>query len=87
MWDVMVPGWYHMLTQAGVAIIAVVTLIAAGLRYRAVCKRLTEKEAELSALLKEGDAQRRSFAYGNIKLHNPGITREQIAAIDRQRKS
>lgn len=27
----------------------------------------------------EKEAQIRSFAYGNVKLHNPSITREDIA--------
>lgn len=29
----------------------------------------------------EREAQRQSFAYGNVKLHNPTITREQVAYI------
>jgi hypothetical protein len=86
MWEGTVPEWYHVITQATMALIAVVTLILAGRKYRIMRQRLAETEAELSVLLKEGDAQRRSFAYGNIKLHNPDITREQIAEIDAKRK-
>lgn len=28
----------------------------------------------------EREEQRRSFAYGNVKLHNPNLTREQVDA-------
>jgi len=87
MWEATVPEWYHMITQAGLALICVVVLSIAGRRYRATQKRLAETESELSELLKESDAQRRSFAYGNIKLHNPSITRKQIAEIDKNRRS
>lgn len=34
----------------------------------------------------EREAQRRSFAYGNVNLHNSAVTREMVAAADEKLK-
>lgn len=36
----------------------------------------------------EREEQRRDFAYGNVKLHNPNLTREQVdAAADAMKRT
>lgn len=56
-------------------------------------KRVSYTAAEVEALimgalagarpmtLEEREAQRRSFVYGNVKLHNPEITREMVDEV------
>ncbi len=39
---------------------------------------LIKRCREIVMTSEEQEEQRRSFAYGNLKLHNPNITREDI---------
>ncbi len=43
--------------------------------------RLLKRARKHLSTPEELEAQRQSFAYGNVKLHNPSITREQVAYI------
>ena len=50
----------------------------AGVQLVTKIEELIEKARGMTQTAEQREAQRRSFAYGNIKIENPRVTREMI---------